>query len=132
MRISTWSVGLMKTLDCKVLTLLLGHMGIFGSCQQCFWETFFSAVYAKEDRKAMATKKCKLDENPCLTYSSVIYRYINLFKVEVWELQTTNFFLFMECISGFTTLHGLCLQLAETFTSTRSTCEKQAESFLVL
>ena len=33
--------------------------------------------------------------------------YINLFKMEVGELQITNFFLSLECISGYSTPFGL-------------------------
>ena len=42
--------------------------------------------------------------NIFLTFNTVDFKCIKLFKMEVGELQSTNFFLFVECISGYSSL----------------------------
>ena len=67
-----------------------------------------------------------------LVFNTVNFKWhINLFKMEVGELQITNFFLSLECISGYSTPFGLWLPLAGTFFSPATRCPMRAESFPV-
>ena len=54
--------------------------------------------------KLLLLKKIQLNRNTFLTCSTmVVFKHINLVMMKKKELQTTNFFLFMECISGDST-----------------------------